>query len=519
MKAIILSRVSTEEQKEAGNSLPAQIARMKRYCEQKRFTIVKNFSFDESAYKQKRDEFDHALEYIKDKKETIAIIFDKVDRLSRNIFDKRVPVLYEKALQDEIELHFVSDGQVINSYISAVEKFQFGMSLGLAKYYSDSISDNVKRAFEAKLARGEYPFPALIGYKNTAAFDGSKDIIPDPQKDYLISKMFNLYSKGNYSFRKLSEEMAEVGLLNANNNPLNINRVDGILSNPFYHGTMRIKGKLYPHKYKPLISKELFDLCQEVKQGRSKAKNKFKGNPYIFRGLIKCAKCGCSVTPETKKGKFVYYSCTNFRKQCKRIYIPEKNLLEPVYEALKTIELPQHLIDDVINALRSTGQAEAEFHKKSMASLRKDYDLYEKRLHKMYDDKLDGSITEDMYAKKLAEYKEKQTDLFNQMQKHSEPDEKFYITANTVLNLSKRAVEIFESSEVSEKQQFLSFLLQNPKLEEKQLTFELRNPFNLIYEFNSQQKTGSVKNETCPIWLGGQDSNLQPSGYTYPIVS
>ncbi len=55
-------------------------------------------------------------------------------------------LLYEKALNDEIELHFVSDGQVINSKISAVEKFQFGISLGLAKYYSDAISDNVKRA-------------------------------------------------------------------------------------------------------------------------------------------------------------------------------------------------------------------------------------------------------------------------------------------------------------------------------------------------------------------------------------
>jgi len=32
MKAIILARVSTEEQKEAGNSLPAQIERLKNYC-------------------------------------------------------------------------------------------------------------------------------------------------------------------------------------------------------------------------------------------------------------------------------------------------------------------------------------------------------------------------------------------------------------------------------------------------------------------------------------------------------
>jgi DNA invertase Pin-like site-specific DNA recombinase len=55
MKAIILARVSTEEQKEAGNSLPAQIERLKNYCRNKDFTIAKVFSFDESAYKTKRE--------------------------------------------------------------------------------------------------------------------------------------------------------------------------------------------------------------------------------------------------------------------------------------------------------------------------------------------------------------------------------------------------------------------------------------------------------------------------------
>jgi DNA invertase Pin-like site-specific DNA recombinase len=37
MKSIILARVSTEEQKEAGNSLSAQFERLKNYCKQKSF--------------------------------------------------------------------------------------------------------------------------------------------------------------------------------------------------------------------------------------------------------------------------------------------------------------------------------------------------------------------------------------------------------------------------------------------------------------------------------------------------
>ncbi len=55
--------------------------------------MLKEFSFDESAYKTKRDDFDKILDYVIEQKEKVAVCFDKVDRLSRNIFDKRVSTL------------------------------------------------------------------------------------------------------------------------------------------------------------------------------------------------------------------------------------------------------------------------------------------------------------------------------------------------------------------------------------------------------------------------------------------
>lgn len=58
MKAILLARVSTEEQREAGNSLPAQIIRLEKYCQNKNFEIIQVCSFDESAYTDDRSEFD-----------------------------------------------------------------------------------------------------------------------------------------------------------------------------------------------------------------------------------------------------------------------------------------------------------------------------------------------------------------------------------------------------------------------------------------------------------------------------
>ena len=80
---------------------------------------------------------------------------------------------------------------------------------------------------------------------------------------------------------------------------------------------------------------------------------------------------------------------------------------------------------------------------------------------------------------KLREYKEKQKDILDQMKEHTEANEKFYFTANAVFNLSKRAVEVFESSEIPEKQQLLNCLLQNPVVKDKKLEYSLRSPLTL----------------------------------------
>ena len=64
MKAIAIARVSTEEQKDAGNSIPAQFVRMENYCKHKVFSLSETgkISFDESAYKKDRKNFDKFLD-------------------------------------------------------------------------------------------------------------------------------------------------------------------------------------------------------------------------------------------------------------------------------------------------------------------------------------------------------------------------------------------------------------------------------------------------------------------------
>ncbi|MGB4254058.1 MAG: hypothetical protein WBJ22_03050 [Minisyncoccales bacterium] len=86
--------------------------------------------------------------------------------------------------------------------------------------------------------------------------------------------------------------------------------------------------------------------------------------------------------------------------------------------------------------------------------MRQQYGKYEKRISEAFDMAADGSITTDMFNKKLKEYKEKQAELETKMQSYTDADEKFYLTANMVLKLAQKAYEIFQSSEVEEKDNF-----------------------------------------------------------------
>lgn len=499
MKALGIARVSTPEQKEAGNSLPAQVARIEKYCCNKTFNPVETFSFDETAYKEDRDKFDSIIDRIIGEKDKIAVCFDKVDRLSRNVFDKRVSLLYEKALRDEIELHFVSDGQVINSQISAVEKFQFGISLGLAKYYSDAISDNVKRATEQKLRRGEWPTKAPIGYLNTDLDDEKKWIEPDIQRADLVIKIFEWYSTAIYSMEMLRRKAKEEGLTNntVSDSYLTKSQIEHILKNPFYYGEMRYRDNLYPHKYKSLISKELFDKVQQVKQNWHKKPFKYAAKPFIYRGLLSCSSCGCRITFETAKGKYNYGHCTNYYKNCPNVvWIREEDITDQFKDLLKGLTLDKEVLEELIKELRNNHTAKVEYHERTMSNLKAEYDKLENRLTKMYEDKLDGSITGDKYDSLLSKYKGIQADILTQMERHSKADESYYTEANKLLELASRAYEIFESSEADGKRELLKYLLQNSEMKGKRVIPTLQMPFDAILLANKTKD-----------WLPRLDSN------------
>lgn len=85
------------------------------------------------------------------------------------------------------------------------------------------------------------------------------------------------------------------------------------------------------------------------------------------------------------------------------------------------------------------------------------------------------------------------------MREHVNGDEKCLIMAKTVLDLAKRAKEIFMSPKLKEKQQLLNFVFSNLKLDGKKLSVTLREPFSTLLAVSHQ-----------PANLRMLDSNQRP---------
>ena len=494
MQAILIARVSTEEQKEAGNSLPAQVARLEKYCQNKNLKILKTFSFDESAYTDQRGDFDRILEFISSLKDKVAICCDKVDRLSRNIFDKRISLLYEKALKDEVELHFVSDGQIINSQISAVEKFNFGISLGLAKYFSDAISDNIKRANEQMLRKGELPGRAPYGYKNIVNAEGKKDIVVSEYEALIVQKTYELYATGAFSMETVRKKLnTDYGIVWSQG------FIDMILKMHFYYGIMERNKKLYPHRYPPIISKALFDQVQQVKAGFKKKPVKFAGIPFLYRGLLRCAQCDLAITPERHKG-YTYYHCTQYNGKHDAAWLREEEITRQIGQVFKRLQMPIEMAEQITDTLNEINEEDIKFQNKQFEELTKEQKNLSKMMDNLYLDKLKGRITESGYDKFYQEFSEQLTEINSRLYKLQEVDNNYFLMSKHVLELTSKAYELFESSEVEERRQLIKIILSNLKVDGKNIVYDVEKPFDMI-----------MKSNDCQLWCARQDSNLRPT--------
>ena len=502
MKAVVLVRVSTREQQEEGLSIKAQLERLKNYCDRKKFEVIKIFEIVESSTQGERKRFYEMIAFIKQQEEKIALVADRVDRIQRSF--KESVELDDLRKQRRLSLHFIRESLVIDEDSKSFDIMMWDFAVMGAKSYVLNLADNVKSTLNYKLENGEWIGQAYVGYLNAIDPTTKKNtVVIDENRAPFVRKAFELYATGNYSVREIARILKDEGLTNIKGlkKPLAPARVHDMLRNPFYYGLMRCKGNLYPHKYETIVEKALFDKCQAVMEGWHKKPFKYAAKPFPLRGLVRCAHCGCSVTFDKKKGKYIYGCCTKYKGNCGATRVTEEALLQQVGQVFKHLRIPEGAMADIKERLEQTHDAQERYHKQALASLRCEYDRIQNQLKVLLEMRISESITQDEYDKKAIELKQRQYDIDGQLKSHTKADEQFGVTVSYLLDVVSRAADLFESSKADQKRQLINLVLSNLELKGKKLHFNLKEPFNAIVAANKSKD-----------WLRGWDSNPQPFG-------
>lgn len=484
MKAVIFARVSSAEQKD-NNSLDAQIFKMKEYCVKKKFEIIDEIKLVESSTRGEREQFHEMIAFIKKQKEPVALICDAVDRLQRSF--KEVPILEELRMSGKLIIHFLREGQVLDKKANSAQLMAYQMFVLMATAYANSISDNVKRGFDAKRRNGESLGHVPIGYLTR---DG--EVTLDPFKSVLVRQLFDDYSTGLYSIPALAIKYGKKGLTtNRGNNPISKSQVDRMIYHPFYYGFIEDIDEddnpiLRPHKYEKIITQELFEKCQAVKAGKGYNKHKTTRDDFIFTTLVKCKHCNCSYSPYTKKSKYVYLRPNNSRTKCERcMNINENILLREVKKVIESIVIPENVLEQIKEALVAGINVKYKEHEIAITEINMQLPKVRAAISNWnLRCAEDMSITTEERIETLTPLREKQAKLEYQLSLLNNADQRFEITVSTLLDLASKSYKLFMSSRNAQKQQILKILFSNLFLDGQSPCITLCHPFSEFVKLN-----------------------------------
>jgi site-specific DNA recombinase len=493
----LIARVSDKEQRKA---LPAQKLKLEKYANERKEKFEYH-EFDESAHAvDTRKKFSELVALIKAQTEPCIVVFDKIDRFTRDSSQEEVKELNALVRQGKIEIHFPSDNLFIDKHSPATDLFRLGIGMALAKYYSDSIRDNVKRRFDEMLANKTWVGYAPIGYVNVNLGTKEKpikDIHVDKERAKHIVTMFELRSIG-MPYEEIANRVNNDGLLSKSGKKLNKSHAEKILKNPFYYGRMTYMGKEYPHKYEPLITRELFNKCQMVRKDRHDQHTAYRSKEFAFKEIVRCKACNCTVSSYTARGN-VYMKCTGAKGDCGNVNSSEQgqHMMPVIAELVCGLPIPTNGLKQVIEELRKRHDTQQLYYSETLEQTRRQYDLIKEKIKTLTHTHLEGRITKELYDEMVTDLSNEQQVLNDKQIKLTSGNKDFLITASYLLDLIQRSNELFECSTEPQKQKLIKMLLSNIKMWDKKLYFDVNDPYKTIIEENKRALSGSNNANWC----------------------
>ena len=364
--AVAYARYSSAQQRDV--SIEQQLRDIRVYAEREGYTIIYEYAdHAKSGFKnvERRQEFQAMLRAASTGSFDTVIAW-KVDRFGRN---RRESAIYKGQLADLgvsvlYAMEPIPDG--------AAGVLTEGMLEALAEWYSRNISENTKRGQHDNaikcLTNGHTAYGYEKGPDNHFA-------VYEPEAA-VVRRIFTYYSEG-YSIESIITMLNKEGIKTNKGREFQRSTLYSILKNDVYIGVYHYAGVSVPGGVPAIISRELWDACQEQRKKTHKHAERVPDR-YLLSGKCVCGYCnskmyGAYGTSKAGK-KLFYYACRGRRrKRCsEKSYIRRDDVETAVMDFLLNNVLSGEMLDrfidmvaDVLNCQNETSplkQLENEYN-------------------------------------------------------------------------------------------------------------------------------------------------------------
>jgi DNA invertase Pin-like site-specific DNA recombinase len=471
MRYFIYARKSTDDEDRQVLSIEAQLKELREYAKRENIAVINEVIEAKTAKKPGRPLFNDILFQI-ERGAAEGILAWHPDRLARNSVDGgRIIYLLDRGVIKDLKF------PTYRLDNNAQGKFMLSIAFGQSKYYIDALSENIRRGIRLKLSNGIWPQWAPVGYLNDRQ---TRTIVIDKDKAPLIRKTFELYSTGAYALYRLRETINACGLTGTKNRTLAVCNYQHILKNPIYYGIIRYKGEIYEGKHEPIITKKLFDKCQEVMRRRGKPK---KAKRYfVFRDLLmRCAECGRMITAETHKG-FIYYRCTKRNTNCPKKYLREEELAAQIRKVIQKVSLCDDWTKKILELLEKDKNSVVQSSRPQQQNLQAKITELENKINKLIDVYLEGGLSLEEYQRKKEFFINEKKKLQETLQDFAAGSNSWFEPARDFVTLLNRAEYAVKQGNLESQKEFLKKIGSNFILKERRLNFPTEGTFRLFFK-------------------------------------
>ena len=480
---VALARVSSREQEREGFSLDVQEEGLRRFAKQQEGEIVQFYRIAETASKSdERKTFQELLAYAKENaKKLDGILFYKVDRAARNLFD----YVELERIEFDYNLPFIAVSQPTER--SPAGRMQRRVLASMASFYTEQLSVDVREGLARRVQNGLFPGKTPYGYQNVK-IAGRSLVEVDPVKGPNVRSIFELFAYNALTLDSLSDRLVKEGIWYKEERQQFVrSRLHAVLRDRAYLGEVRYKDDWHPGTHEPLVDKATFHRVQVLL-----GEKVYRNRELTYAGmLIRCGHCKKPITGElkvkkTKSGKkeYAYYRCARYNVPGHpRVRVTETDLDRDVLAMFSAIRIEDPRKREWFKRfLRERSRHEQRESTQKVSDINRRLTRFRNQQDELLNLRLHEEIDSETFTRKSAELRDQEDGLRLRLEAASRGRHEQADLTIKVFELSQSLCSKWDTADYVAKRRILEIVCLNFTLEGATLVPQMRKPFAILAE-------------------------------------